>query len=57
MANTPGTLQKRPMAIATIRKNQTAVMTQSPYIIPFYRYFNAGGPTTIAPLKGWLTRN
>ncbi len=56
MGNKAGTIN-RPNAIATIRKNQTAVVTQSAAIIPFYKYFRRGssGPA-IQPQGNWLTR-
>ncbi len=56
MGNKAGTINK-PNAIATIRKNQSAVVTQSPAIIPFYKYFRRGtGGPTIQPQSNWLTR-
>ncbi len=56
MGNRAGTINQ-PNAIATIQKNQTAVVTQSAAIIPFYKYFRRGssGPA-IQPQANWLTR-
>ena len=56
MGNKPGTI-RRPNAIATIQKNQTAVVAQSPAVIPFYRYFRSGNSNgSIQPQRNWLTR-
>lgn len=56
MGNKAGTI-RRPNAIATIRKNQTAVVSQSPAIIPFYKYFKSGNASpSIQPQRNWLTR-
>jgi hypothetical protein len=56
MGNQAGTI-KRPNAIGMIAKNQTAVVTQSKLIVPFYQMFKRGanGPA-IQPQKNWLTR-
>ena len=56
MGNRAGTIT-RPNSIATIRKNQTAVVAQSAAVIPFYRYFRSGNSTNaIQPQRNWLTR-
>jgi hypothetical protein len=56
MGNKAGTI-RRPNAIAAIRKNQTAIISQSPAIIPFYTYFSRGGNgPAIQPQRNWLTR-
>jgi hypothetical protein len=58
MGNTSGKIARKPSAQATIKKNATAVATQSPKIIPFYNYFNRGGKSTsIQPMQSWLTRS
>jgi len=56
MPNKAGTIT-RPNAIATIRKNGTATVTQSKMIIPFYTLFKRGATVPgIQPQGNWLTR-
>ena len=55
MANNTAGKIKRPNAFGVIRKNASATVTQSPYIIPFFKLFKVGS-SKIAPQGSWLSR-
>lgn len=55
MANQTGQI-RRPTALAVIKKNQLATMTQSKAIIPFLNFFPTNGSANIAPPGTWLVR-